>query len=942
MKKLFYSVVALATLVFAASCQQENLETVVSDANTVTYTVQVPGAMSTKTVGLDVTAVTELRYEVYRTTEPNDKTLGDDTNFLYRGQAELENGSATIRLELINDQNFTVLFWAQVPGNGIYNADNLKQVTISREANATANNLNYAAFSTVDFIHKGDVVAGKEVKLTRPVSQINIATSHQSLTKFDDDIVVTKSAFGVKGLSASFNVATQEAGDLDEEKFEYESKEISLIREDKLPVNGEDFVYVGMNYVGFAPKLGANVTVDYTLTTSEGDIYNEISNVPVKPNYRTNIVGNLITSFKDYTIVLDTEWKDLNMEVVVEGLVKNIKGDYEVTTAAGLAYAINNLFANGGNFYLTKELYEMSGFEVNPPTVPEGKTLNIYGEVPDVTRSVVAGVVTITGLDKPVIATNNGTASFSGIKIEGTEGAESAAFIETNNGTVDFAKCETTTQDFIAENTETGVVIESGNTVPEGSVLIQGGANLSTVTKVATADELVAALEAGKDVIFANDIKIEPAKMSNAYGKTGINVYKGQTIDGANYKLDVKGAGGTWDSGICTSGGLIKNIWVTGSFRGIFVKGASHIEPVVLNNVRIEGTTYTISIDQASQQGLEAIDCIFRGWTSYAATIGNVKFTNCTFGKGNGYNFSRPYAPTEYANCTFEAGHEMDPRAEVTFDGCNLNGVALTKENLINLVTSNWNNAGLSVAATVDALKDKLDEGEDVILANDLKVGASDAITAPYGNKTGLSHKGGVFNGNGKTITFDIPGDNYGIMTAGGTIKNVTVTGVFRGVVTMYPKETIYLENVVSGGKGVVYALNTTEGDSTQDLVATNCTFNGWSSWSLLKSATFTNCTFGQGSEYSNTTGRLLRPYVNTVFDGCDFCSKLLILLNTLGADQKVIVKNCTVNGVKITAENWASLVAPEDTCGEGQISVVLKNGTFLTAENVADYVVFE
>ena len=206
-------------------------------------------------------------------------------------------------------------------------------------------------------------------------------------------------------------------------------------------------------------------------------------------------------------------------------------------------------------------------------------------------------------------------------------------------------------------------------------------------------DALVYALQNKMDVYFANDIKIDPASMSNAYGKTGVLVYNGQTIDGNGFKLDVKGAGGTWDSGICTSGGLIKDLWVTGGFRGIFVKGADHIEKVVLENVRVEGTTYTISIDQASGQGLEATNSIFRGWTSYAGTIGNVKFTGCTFGAGNGYNFSRPYAPTEYVNCNFETGHQIDPRAAVTFENCTLNGVALTAENLSTLVTSNIANA---------------------------------------------------------------------------------------------------------------------------------------------------------------------------------------------------------------------------------------------------------
>ena len=110
----------------------------------------------------------------------------------------------------------------------------------------------------------------------------------------------------------------------------------------------------------------------------------------------------------------------------------------------------------------------------------------------------------------------------------------------------------------------------------------------------------------------------------------------------------------------------------------------------------------------------------------------------------------------------------------------------------------------------------------------------------------------------------------------------------------------------------------------------------------MLKSATFKNCTFDQGLAYSNAVGRIVRPYVNSVFEGCKFCSKYYIDLSALGADQVVTLKNCTVNGVKITAENWTSLVAPEDTCGENQISVELKDGSYLTAENVADYIVFE
>ena len=211
---------------------------------------------------------------------------------------------------------------------------------------------------------------------------------------------------------------------------------------------------------------------------------------------------------------------------------------------------------------------------------------------------------------------------------------------------------------------------------------------------VEDADGLIEALESDKDVIMTDDIKIDPAGMSNAYGTTGINVKNGQTIDGRGNTLDIKGAGGTWDSGINTTGGTIKNLTVTGSFRGIFINhNSEHSERVILENVTTDGTVYTISCDQGSNKGLTATNCTFKGWTSYAATLGDAKFVDCYFGEGSGYAFCRPYAPTEFVDCKFEAGFEMDPRAAVTFENCTLDGVALTADNLATLVTSNIANA---------------------------------------------------------------------------------------------------------------------------------------------------------------------------------------------------------------------------------------------------------
>jgi hypothetical protein len=238
-----------------------------------------------------------------------------------------------------------------------------------------------------------------------------------------------------------------------------------------------------------------------------------------------------------------------------------------------------------------------------------------------------------------------------------------------NGTTVTLANCEFT------GTLSTNIEVDLKNNTFTGKPYITNGTGklfVNGLVVVYTADQLVEALEENNGVLFANDIEINPANMSNAYGKTGINVKNGQTIDGNGYTLDIKGAGGTWDSGINTTGGIIRNIKVTGSFRGIFINhNSTHSETVVLENVIIDGTTYTISCDQGLYQGLVATNCTFNGWTSFAKTLGNAKFIDCNFGKGNGYAYCRPYATTEFIGCTFEAGYTVDKsQAKVSFENC--------------------------------------------------------------------------------------------------------------------------------------------------------------------------------------------------------------------------------------------------------------------------------
>ncbi|WP_195927287.1 hypothetical protein [Turicibacter sanguinis] len=204
---------------------------------------------------------------------------------------------------------------------------------------------------------------------------------------------------------------------------------------------------------------------------------------------------------------------------------------------------------------------------------------------------------------------------------------------------------------------------------------------------VKTGEEMQNALAEGKDVIMLSDIK-DNANQSSGYGKTLIAQTNGGIIDGGNHTLTATGAGGTWDSTIYTKGGTIKNININGGFRGIFI--AYPKEDIVIDNVNIE-SVYTISADDGGNKTLTVTNSTLNGWTSYTANFSSVAFKDCSFGRGAGQAYFRPYADTTLTNCEFdlEAEYQIDTtKAKVTLNNCTINGIKITSENIANLVNN--------------------------------------------------------------------------------------------------------------------------------------------------------------------------------------------------------------------------------------------------------------
>ena len=307
MRKIIYSTAVMVFAFFAASCQQENLEPV-QQGNTVTYTVQIPENIATKAIGDEITAVNKVYYEVYRYAEVGEL----DSDPVYHGEKPVINNSASFDLEFVKNQKFVVLFWAQNSAlvktdqntDGMYDIDDLRAVKLVNPG--ASNNEAAQVFAGKDTVSNCVSNAKGIVKLTRPVSQINVYTTAESLIFGDVTIGLSKSDMTVAGLYNTYNVATGDAVEIDENEstFVYAEAAVPTATADNAALK-----YVAMNYVGFAPKNGTTVNVDFNIQTTEAvKIKHSVSNVPVKPNYKTNIVGNLITGSSKYDVTLGDNW----------------------------------------------------------------------------------------------------------------------------------------------------------------------------------------------------------------------------------------------------------------------------------------------------------------------------------------------------------------------------------------------------------------------------------------------------------------------------------------------------------------------------------------------------------------------------------------------------------------------------------------------------------
>ena len=308
MKKIFKTLSASVLMALAlTACQKEEFGG--NEAEGIyTFEVSADNIATKATIDRDGngTAVNRFIMEVYLAKTTGELVLLDRQ---VKAPTAASPKSTSFNLTLIKDQEYKVLFWADKGDDSMGDlyyktTDNLQNVSFLNAAR-TGNNDALDAFSKMEVITREESKAGftKSVQLTRPFGQVNfITTDIPAINNLSGGSQFLPTDVRVSYTTCTgFNVLTQTG--TGSEAIEYTAPVYSAMD----PATNPAKYTLSMDYMLTATsdretrnlvKLTA-LANGYELTTVE------VANYPVQRNYRTNIIGKILTGDATFNITID-------------------------------------------------------------------------------------------------------------------------------------------------------------------------------------------------------------------------------------------------------------------------------------------------------------------------------------------------------------------------------------------------------------------------------------------------------------------------------------------------------------------------------------------------------------------------------------------------------------------------------------------------------------
>lgn len=375
-----------ATVVLTPSCSQQEETPVLGAEQTVTFTAQLPGRF-TRSAG-DGTKANNLKCFVY------------DSNgvFIESHVGNMSNAQGAVSMRLASGMDYKLVFWADTKlTDSPYSITDAGILTVDY-TKMTSNDDAMDAFYLSTTYHAGNSTS-ESVILKRPFAQVNFGTD-------DLNLDVVKKGYG-NNVRTTVALEAYTEMDLVSGKA---SKPISLttnvgshrdLTSERFPAGqgataaDDQYSYLNMGYV-LVPTAGTTGTItlnSYNVDPQTGadPLWTiKVPNAPLRPNYRTNIFGSLLTTSTNFQVTITPTFDGSSVATVAE---------------------LKKAAQNGGAIIVSKPI-DMKGETI---VVENGKTLdvNLNGNKISNTAIIVNGSLNIDGdgeisaptnaVDEPII-----------------------------------------------------------------------------------------------------------------------------------------------------------------------------------------------------------------------------------------------------------------------------------------------------------------------------------------------------------------------------------------------------------------------------------------------------------------------------------------------------------------------------------------------------------
>ena len=574
------SMLAMAGMLFATSCSQDELlnEPTTGDYVNAKFTIGTSDGIATRATIGNGTKADKVACAVY------DKN-GTELEKLYK-VVDVTDKKATYEIRLAKGQSYRVAFFAYNSTADAYDVTKLNNITIKDSQNSNIENRDaFTAYIDVD----ATVNAIEEnVTLYRPFAQLNLGVDNTEWTDaVNAGVTVSKSKIIVTNVYNQFSaydnavVATAEPVTMTFEMNTIPTEELEVdVDRDGTIADTEKFKYLALNYllVGDAGTEKSLTDVEFVWENADASKTNNptthFKNIPVQRNYRTNIIGKLLTNPATFNIVIDERFNDnTNFD--------SPENDYIVSVWDGVSTTTPEADADG--VYRISSAEELVGLmNVTGNSIFSGKTIELQCNI-DLANNTVKGIGSGSGSNFAGVFDGKGF-SISNFTIDATDRDYYAGLFNqvSHGGTI---KNLTVKNAKIKGNSMVGAVASSvdSNAAVENCKAIN--CTLSAVKKVGS----VVGYSAGSTVkdCYAENCVIEYSEKEASeilgYENTGSTV-SGNTFNNITFKASAAALANelTPVSGVIT---LTRDYTVSGDWNSLSYSG----------DITINGNGHTIS-----------------------------------------------------------------------------------------------------------------------------------------------------------------------------------------------------------------------------------------------------------------------------------------------------------------------------------------------------------